>query len=231
SSIIGVNGGTATLYQGDQHYGNTSVSVSSGVLSDSATITITQLPKGAQIASSNIFVASQDIKKHYKIEFDNPDSYDKTYTVTLFAGDKEDYEIVYRNSEAGLWRKLDKYKNTDGTYSVLWTKDKYGALSRVNYFAVAAVNAARDVNSSVRPSIRAFMPGATVTFNNLKDGDTIAIYNLKGKLVKKITQIKPDGTAQWDGRNDSGNYVESGSYIYQVKADGKIISGSLAFVR
>jgi flagellar hook assembly protein FlgD len=75
------------------------------------------------------------------------------------------------------------------------------------------------------------MPGGKVRFNNLKDGDSVAIYNLKGKLIKKLVPKSMEAFVEWDGTSDKGGYVESGSYIYQVKADGKIISGSLAFVR
>ena len=37
----------------------------------------------------------------------------------------------------------------------------------------------------------------------------------------------------WYGKNNSGQWVESGTYIYQIKVKGKskLISGTIAFVK
>ena len=31
----------------------------------------------------------------------------------------------------------------------------------------------------------------------------------------------------WSGEDEDGNIVESGIYIYQIKVDGKVISGTI----
>lgn len=66
-------------------------------------------------------------------------------------------------------------------------------------------------------------------FKNMKEGDVLKIYNVNGKKIREITSGTAEGFV-WDGRNDSGDWAKSGIYIYQIKVDGKLISGTIAFV-
>ena len=77
---------------------------------------------------------------------------------------------------------------------------------------------------------RAQNRGDVFAFNYLKDGDTVKIYNVNGKKVREIKSGTDEGF-NWDGKDDNGHYVESGTYIYQIKVDGKVISGTIAFVK
>jgi flagellar hook assembly protein FlgD len=55
---------------------------------------------------------------------------------------------------------------------------------------------------------------------------TIRIYNLKGQLVRTITSgnqeagiyVTKEKAAYWDGRNNRGEIVASGSYYYTLQA-------------
>jgi len=49
----------------------------------------------------------------------------------------------------------------------------------------------------------------------------ILIYDFKGRLINELT------TNSWDGRDFSGNIVESGVYIYQIITDKKRVSGMI----
>ena len=66
-------------------------------------------------------------------------------------------------------------------------------------------------------------------FKNMKEGDVLKIYNVNGKKIREVTSGSADGFV-WDGKNDSGDWAKSGIYIYQIKVDGKIVSGTIAFV-
>ena len=79
---------------------------------------------------------------------------------------------------------------------------------------------------------RAQNRGDVFAFNYLKDGDTVKIYNVNGKKVREIKSGTDEGF-NWDGKDDNGHYVESGTYIYQIKVSGKskLISGTIAFVK
>jgi len=56
---------------------------------------------------------------------------------------------------------------------------------------------------------------------------SVRIYDLSGKLIRKLH----DSEEVWDGRDDNGNIVDSGIYIYQYKINGKQYSGTIAVAR
>ena len=82
-------------------------------------------------------------------------------------------------------------------------------------------------DSDYRPSHRVLRFGESLKFRNLEKGDIVTILDISGRSIRKLTKV----FFEWDGRKDNGSYAESGSYIYQIKAKGKIISGSTVFVR
>jgi flagellar hook assembly protein FlgD len=54
----------------------------------------------------------------------------------------------------------------------------------------------------------------------------VKIYDITGRLIRTI-----ENTDRWDGRDDDGNIVESGIYIYQFKKAGQRISGTIIVVK
>jgi hypothetical protein len=54
-----------------------------------------------------------------------------------------------------------------------------------------------------------------------KEGATIRIYSINGELVKTLVEDRaiPEGTIEWDGRNDKGEVVGSGVYLVNLKID------------
>ncbi|MDR1942027.1 MAG: hypothetical protein LBQ47_06850 [Endomicrobium sp.] len=220
NGVIGSSGGSLVLQNGDQRYGDTKISAAPGVLPADASFSISEIDKTSE--------DSDDILKIYGITLS--DSLDKNYVITLFGdGSANDYKVGYRSSLGDEWKDFNPVKNADGTYSVYWDSSLYGPLAPNNYFALKEPGARTAGNH--RPVNRAFMPGGSVAFQNLIDGDSVTIYNLRGKQVRKLTNVSADGAIRWDGKNNNGDYVETGSYIYQIRVNGKIVSGSLAFVR
>lgn len=65
-----------------------------------------------------------------------------------------------------------------------------------------------------------------LNFTGLGSDFEISIFNLKGKLIKKITD-----KSYWDGKNDKGNIVEGGIYIYIVKRGDDRIDGTIVVVK
>lgn len=92
-------------------------------------------------------------------------------------------------------------------------------------------------DSSYRPKNRIVVKGKIgnsypgFEFKYLQQDDSITIYDLKGKKIRKISADGSDPTV-WDGRKDNGDWAESGTYIYQIKlkSGGDAISGTVAFV-
>jgi hypothetical protein len=110
-------------------------------------------------------------------------------------------------------------------------KKIYVSSSKSGYFAAWLGKEAN--KNDYRPTRRVIVKarieqsGGGFQFNYLTEGDSVKIYNVNGKKVRELK----GGSFLWDCKNDSGQYVESGTYIYQIKVDGKIISGTIAFVK
>lgn len=69
-----------------------------------------------------------------------------------------------------------------------------------------------------------------IYFKGLTEKTTIKIYNIAGELVRKIENV--DGETTWDARNNSGNKVASGVYIYLITNDkGNKRTGKLAVIK
>ena len=74
-----------------------------------------------------------------------------------------------------------------------------------------------------------------ITFQtNPSGGDlqgTLLIYTLSGDLVVKDQINSGTVSFTWDGRNDAGNYVASGVYLWVLKSDAATKSGKLIVIR
>lgn len=74
--------------------------------------------------------------------------------------------------------------------------------------------------------IRYYLPAVTYT--------TLKIYDLNGKLIRNLVNgIMESGmhTLRWDGRNNRGQLVPSGTYIYQLDNQGHTISKKLVLIK
>ncbi len=88
-----------------------------------------------------------------------------------------------------------------------------------------SADAYRPVRKIITP---AFKDGINdeIEFENLVGKEfTIRIYDITGKRIKTLRN------PIWDGTDDDGDIVESGVYIYQLKVDGKVISGVIAVAK
>lgn len=65
-----------------------------------------------------------------------------------------------------------------------------------------------------------------IQFDGMSGVFEIKIYDITGKKVRTINNIP-----LWNGFDDDGNIVESGVYIYQFKAAGKLISGTVTVAK
>jgi hypothetical protein len=72
-----------------------------------------------------------------------------------------------------------------------------------------------------------------ITFRNLPYEGEIRIFTISGALVKKTelhSFINPNGYS-WDGKNEDGEYVASGVYLWMVKSEQGKKTGKLMVVR
>jgi hypothetical protein len=69
-----------------------------------------------------------------------------------------------------------------------------------------------------------------VTFANLPSNATVKIFTVSGHLVKDLGKV--NGHVSWNLKNESGDKVASGVYIYLVTNDqNQKLRGKLAIIR
>ncbi len=56
---------------------------------------------------------------------------------------------------------------------------------------------------------------------------TVLIYDIDGMLVKTLTALPGQTELTWDGRNEAGEVVESGIYVYQLQVGESFKTGTL----
>ncbi len=56
---------------------------------------------------------------------------------------------------------------------------------------------------------------------------SVLLFNLNGVLVKTLTAQLGETELKWDGKNESGEIVESGIYIYQLQVGNSIKTGTI----
>ena len=63
---------------------------------------------------------------------------------------------------------------------------------------------------------------------------TVEIFNLLGQRVKTLVdakQVAGEHSIQWDGKNEAGNLVTSGIYLYRLKAESFVEMRKMTFIR
>lgn len=80
-----------------------------------------------------------------------------------------------------------------------------------------------------------FNPSTTIDYFVAGTGRTkLRIYDARGALIRTlIDEVQPAGSksVDWDGTDDSGRRVASGTYFYQLETDGRMMSKKSVLVR
>ena len=66
-------------------------------------------------------------------------------------------------------------------------------------------------------------------FDGISDADgdyTIEIFNVRGERVRRIVNMN-----KWNGRDDDGQIVENGTYVYRLTGQGMTVTGMIAVAR
>lgn len=72
-------------------------------------------------------------------------------------------------------------------------------------------------NTYVYPNPIKLSEKPTIRFANLTSKATVYIYTLGGVLKRTLSEVDGNGGVEWDGRDERGNELESGVYLYKVK--------------
>ena len=71
---------------------------------------------------------------------------------------------------------------------------------------------------------------ATIYLTNFTNQQVLSsrIYDLKGNIIKDgLATLQPNYIYVWDGRDDKGELVASGVYIYEIKLQNKVLTGTI----
>ena len=63
---------------------------------------------------------------------------------------------------------------------------------------------------------------------------TLAVYNLLGQRVRTLQNgniVAGARVVAWDGKDDHGRDLATGAYMYQLEADGRILSRKLLMLK
>ncbi|MFA7073927.1 MAG: FlgD immunoglobulin-like domain containing protein [Endomicrobiaceae bacterium] len=223
------SGGTIRFESGNQQYGNTEIVFSSGTFTTDQTITITELsvPSLSPSYSGSVSGTSRMVALYSIMPLWAP-ALTIPARATFYYGTETTatkFDLMRRDSETDTWEKIsditiDLSSKTISTY-----------ITKAGYYAIYTSSNLSD--NDYRPAKRVVVQGRAVfKFNNLSEGDSVKIYNINGKRIREIKSGDSEGF-KWDGRKNNGSYAESGTYIYQIKVKdkGKLISGTIAFVK
>lgn len=80
-----------------------------------------------------------------------------------------------------------------------------------------------------------FNPGTIIRFQLPSHGRvSLTIYNISGQLVRTLLDSSVSAGAHavaWDGRDDHGQLVASGEYLYRIEAGRFVEMKKMTFVR
>lgn len=214
-------GGVVEFGSGNQQYTSTKLEITPNSLSSNAQIIIKQLPIEDYISSTEQMAALYQV---YSI----PDNIEilSPIKATFYYGlnpTSNKFVLKYKKQDSDNWKDIT-ISNTD-----LQNKTVMSYITDLGYYGI--FEKVKEEDKSYRPKKRVIVKGRDVfRFNGLQQGDSVKIYNTSGKKIKEISSGDAEGF-KWDGRKDNGDYASSGIYVYQIKVKGKLISGTIAFVK
>ena len=232
---LDTRGGILMLPDGNSETGGTSLEIPEGALTSAKDITITEVdPLDAAVPSGNLPALSDRAVSVYKFE---PSGlvFNKLVNMKL------------------LYHDLDKNGLVDGTNydektlrAMWWDGYEWRAFNtkvdvankvaatRTNHFSYYAVFPSKPLtDDDYRAKERIITPATLdmrndfATFGMLGPDDTVNIYDVNGN---KVRQIRGDEIS-WDGKDDDGRIAPSGIYVYQMRIDGKLISGTIVIAK
>ncbi len=224
--IVATAGDIVKFDSGNQQYGSTTLDISAGALASNATIIITQIP----IDTFNRSTSAEQLAAIYKI-YSIPENVEIQAPIKadFYYGTKPvstKFVLKYKKEETDEWQNIVITKTDLQNKIISSNIDKFG------YYGIFEKTKQED--NDYRPKKRVVVKGRDVfKFNGLQDGDSVKIYTTNGKKIAELTAGETSEGFVWKGRqgtNNSGDWAKSGIYVYQIKVNGKVISGTIVFV-
>ena len=90
------------------------------------------------------------------------------------------------------------------------------------------------------PRPRVFTPNGdgnneqvTFEYENIDENSIVCwIYDIKGSVIRQLDIVGGgEDKFTWDGKDEGGNIVPSGIYIYQIEVEGQTINGTIVLAK
>jgi gliding motility-associated-like protein len=235
--IIGSNGATLIKTDNATNIDLVTLIVPQGALNTNTSITITKknITDIAQLDSRNATVAYQFSPA---LNFNKPVTLVLSYPNTANDGLVDNLEEGYNDAtKLRVYYLNEQNDNKWDLVGGLVNTSNKTITFQTNHFSTYAVFYTDLNKESYKPKYRIFTPNGDgvndkVIFPNLDDVNVeIKILDVNAKKVRDIKQ-RP---YEWDGKDNFGNIVESGTYIYQfkikIKDKDEYINGTLALAK
>jgi len=88
------------------------------------------------------------------------------------------------------------------------------------------------VSPTIKVCPNPFKPAAghtEVRFINLPSGAVVKIFHIEGAIIRTLQE--EGGEAKWDVKDNEGNNVSSGFYLYRIESDKKRQTGKIVIIR
>jgi subtilisin family serine protease len=93
---------------------------------------------------------------------------------------------------------------------------------------VATRNSIDDLMVYPQPAV---VQNGWLMFSNIAEGTLIKIFDINGHLINQLEEVDQNGGVRWNLRDQSGNTVSSGIYIYHATFDNQTKLGKLTVVK
>ncbi len=161
------------------------------------------------------------------------------------------YRVQFRSFEIDAFELLDEPERTpeDDIAGYRFIHERILSVGSFTY-AVIAVDEADNASAPTETKLRIFAKpypnpftplSPDTNFNQvvfparaIEDASgefTVLIYDIDGMLVKTLTALPGETELTWDGRDETGEIVESGVYVYQLQVGENFKTGTVILAK
>ena len=134
-------------------------------------------------------------------------------------GDLLKVKVLRLNEDLSLWRAAGEMKSVDAVNKTVTCLVGSFSIFRIGYARVAS-----DLKKAIAgPNPVSFKTSPYFYFRKLTENPTIKIYTVSGELVRTLApgpnnrdNTGQEGSARWDGKNEAGELVSRGIYVYII---------------
>lgn len=235
AQVFNQAGGRFSLNDGNPEDGQTTVDIPAGLFRDSTLVTVDEIPVTSPLLPPGLssplvaYQLSTDPRVNGTMrvsllypDFEFPQGQDGLVDGT----DIREEKLSVAWWDGFQWRILGALGNYRA--NTLSVNVSFLSFMAIVQAAPLSAEGRRPMEKIITPNGDGIQDSVTFIFGDRTDNIKVDIFDINGHRVRTVNS---NVTLQWDGRDDSGNVVESGVYIYQYRIDGTLVSGVIAVAK